>query len=590
MADTGVGVENIREDAARLLAYVGVSRIIVVDDEYAVTLEELLGICSELLENSDQLTHLGDVDFGSADEVWKGSVRNVWESLDDTEREGLVFEARAAQLTVGDTSDGESVNLGEGEDFMAAERLDDVLGKLADCEFLKLSLAKWRERSEELLSDTQATSTLLLFDRNFSREEQGMEEEGFRLMQSVQAREIGYCGLISHTVQVGGEYEAWDTHAEEYSLSRDRFVVIAKERLTKEQPDYYGFLGMLRLAALSSRYAKVKSIAWTVFINCMNKVRTQVDHLSVLDFDRIVFESSLRDGVWEPDTLFRVFGILMRREARTRLHEDVDFLDAVDAARRVSNVPSIARALGGENVSREAVRIQRFEMYDTGEELNGIHAPLELGDVFESVSNRKKYILFVQPCDLMVRSDGTRSRDEKLGRMGTMVELVQGEAKKHDWWGELQFYEESTGKRAFANFASAHQVSLAVLDLCVVRTDGAVQIKINGSCPGLLIEPWKKRYPRLQKFFRSALRRYKELEKKQVVGELRALALPKLSTTMSVPPAVNGDTVTYGFRRILRLRQPWSAALYTEFAQYLARTAFEPPFEYRIAAQADEDP
>ena len=590
MADTGVALESVREDAARLLANVGVSRVIVVDDEYAVSLEELIGICSELRENSAHLTHLSDVDFDSADEVWKGSLRDVWESLHDTEKDGLVFEARSAQVTRGHTADGESVNLGDEEDFRAATSLDDVLGKLADCQLLKLSLAKWREQSEELLSDAQAATTLLLFDRNFSREEQGTEEEGFRLMQSAQARDIGYCGLISHTFQVGGEYEAWDTHAKEYGLTRDRFVVIAKERLTGEQPDYYGFLGMLRLAALSCRYAKVKSIAWTVFENCMEQAKAQVDCLSVLDFDRIVFESSFRDGVWEPDTLFRVFGILMRREARTRLHKDTDFHGAVEAARQVSNVPSVARALGGENVSREAVRIQRFEMYDTGEELNGINAPLELGDVFESESSKKQYILLVQPCDLMVRSNGTRSHDEKLGRMGTMVELVRDGAKKHDWWGELHFYEESTGKSAFVNFASAHQVRLAVLDLCVVRTDGAAQIEIDGICPELIIEPWKERYSRLQSFFRSALCRHRELGKKQVAGELRSLALPKLSITVSALPVVDGDTLKYGFRRILRLRQPWSAALYTSFTQYLARTAFEPPFEYRVAAQADDDP
>ena len=129
-----------------------------------------------------------------------------------------------------------------------------------------------------------------------------------------------------------------------------------------------------------------------------------MERLSTPDFDRIVFGSSRREGVWEPDTLLRVFGILMRREARSQLYQDADISTAVAEARRISAIPEdVAAALDEESASPEVLRIQRFESYESDDELNQFHVPIELGDIFERDSNGQRYILLVQPCDLMVR-------------------------------------------------------------------------------------------------------------------------------------------------------------------------------------------
>ena len=120
---------------------------------------------------------------------------------------------------------------------------------------------------------------------------------------------MGYCGLITRTVTRAGEYEAWKRLSREHDLIRDKFVLVAKERLVGERPDcadYYGFLGMIRLATLSGRYAQVKRKAWDIFEDSLAEARKEMEDLSVLDFDRMVFASSRKEGVWEPDTLFRV--------------------------------------------------------------------------------------------------------------------------------------------------------------------------------------------------------------------------------------------------------------------------------------------
>ena len=580
--------ENVRRDTKTLLDTVGVSRVVIVDDEYANTVEELLGICSELTAaESAQLPHLHRIHFDAPRELWMAEVREVWQKLDNVERRHVKTEARKSDsVSTAASEDGVIFERQAADDYKAASSLEEILDGLAGLEFVELSLSEWRERRADLLEDTRAANTLLLFDRDFSREEAGSENEGFQQIREVQSASVGYCGLISHTVPIGSECAAWISMSEEHGLVRDRFVVIAKERLKKEPPDYYGFLGVLRLTALSGRYARVKCKAWSIFENSLSEARRAMERLSVLDFDKMVFASSRKEGVWEPDTLFRVFGILMRREARSRLLGDPDILGAVAAARSVSAAPEeISKALDAESYSFESLQMQRFEIYDPGDDLNRFHAPIDVGDIFRFNSNGRHYILLAQSCDLMVRKNGVRSyEDRRLGRMAAVVELVIGRADKRESWGELPFYEEESGRSAFANFARVHQVPLAVLDLCAVCQDGSAAVDVTAERPELLVEPLRMRYGKLRKLYCKALDQYEELVNAGLDDEKASLPLPGSSSTLNLGSVVAGRTLQYGVKRMLRLRQPWSGALLTEFAQYQARAAFEHPFGHRAEA------
>ena len=587
MASVTDSVADVRSHAQLLFATIEVSRIVVVDDEYALRVEDLVGICDTLDPTTNKnISHLENIHFESDREIWTDQVRTLWDSLGHDQRQQTLHSAQRYEAS---TPIEEIVDGQHKVDATAARLLDDVLDPIGGLEYMKLSLAHWRAHQRTLLGDDLASKTVFLFDLNFDRETPGSQDVGISLIRDTQLSSVGYCGLISHTVQRGSEVQTWERLANEHNLIRDKFVVIAKERLTGDRPDYYGFLAMLRLAALTERYGQAKASAWRVFEESVAEAKRSVERLSVLDFDRIVFRSSRREGIWEPDTLFRVFGILMRREARSRLHQAEDVPTAFAAARRVSAMPDeIATALQGESPSQEALRMQRFETYESAEELNQRHTPIDLGDIFEKEgpNGHRRYILLVQPCDLMVREDGKRNYDSKLGRTGAFVELVVDSAasEKKASWGELSFYHEHTGRSAFLDFAQVHQVRLAVLDLCAVGASGMSEIDVDATCPSLLIEPWKERYRRLQQFFRTALGRYDDMGRKQISRELMLLALPIASSTVRLSVTVDGRAVAYNLRRVLRLRQPWSGAMLTAFNQYQSRAAFEHPFEHHRPA------
>ena len=592
VAEGGATPEAVGRDAQLLFDRIGVTRIIVVDDEYGeLEVEELLGLCTELGgTQASNLRHLGDIDFQADREIWAEGVRAKWSQLDERERREVLVEARdTASATPTPRVEGEPDDA-QSVDTKAAASLELILHQLEECEYLPLSLSEWRVQAEGILGDDQAESTLLLFDRDFSREEDGADNEGLSLIREVQSRGVGYCGLITHTVELEDESVECRRLAESHDLDQNRFVVVAKKRLTDDCPDYYGFLGMLRLVALSGRFLAVKSSALLVFEEASRRAESTVRALSVLDFDRIVFSSSRHEGVWEPDTLFRVFGILMRLGAQERLHRDPEVIDAFAGARRVSGIPEdLVATLGHGHPSGEALRIQRFETYDCRDQLNRFHSPVDLGDIFESPSGRR-FVLLAQPCDLMVRANGKRSyEDRKQNRTATVAELVVGRERRKVSWGELPFYDESSGEPAFADFAKTHQVRLAVLDLCVLREDGNATMDLDSSCPEWLIESWRMRYSVLRNFFCKALSRYAQVDRSQR-EELRRLVLPAGSFTLGLGPVPRSRSVEYTLKRVMRLRQPWSGALLTAFSHFQARAAFDHPFDDRSAPQgANED-
>lgn len=483
-------------------------------------------------------------------------------------------------------------------DAVAALGLQQLLADLPDFTFETLSLGQWNEARDRYLADEEeARHTLFLFDRDFRREN-ASSDEGLNLVREVQRQGASLCGLITHTVPVGAEHEAWDNLSRDHDLDRDRFLVIAKQRLwVDDGPTHYSFLRMVRLAALSNRCGAMKNAAWRIFADSVEAAKEAMERVSVLDFDQIVLASSRREGVWEPDTLFRIFSVFMRREARRRMHEDeeADLPSKVRDARSVSVIPGDGEDVyGSEPPCPEAIRVHRFELFESPEYINRHHLPIDLGDVFQD-GRGTRYILLSQPCDLMVRSTGRRAYDDKCTRQVVLAELVRATGKSglKDYWEKIDWFDEATGQPAYVDFAKAHDVRLAVLDLCVLNDDGRASIDVSGAAPGGLIDPWQKHGEKVRKMFRTATNRFNELEKnlkkKQEKDTLRKALLPTASLSARFDVNVSGDVVTYDVKRVGRLLQPRAGAILTRFAQYRSRAAFEHDLDHRAPRTSTED-
>lgn len=652
MSNQTAAVEDVRANAHRLLQSIGVCRIVVVDDEYAaetISVEELIGICEALPpETVVTIPSLANLRFDANPDVWRASIQKLWAELDDGKQADLLRRARIlreendsiatfpledgdthakapeGELTqaaspeigpVGETGEREPQLDREGpsgpvattseqqpsdprRDAVAALGLQQLLADLPEFTFETLSLRQWNEVRDQYLADEDAgRHTLFLFDRDFRREN-ASSDEGLNLVREVQKQGASLCGLITHTVPVGAEHEAWDNLSRDHQLDRDRFLVIAKQRLSVDDGlTHYSFLRMVRLAALSSRCGAMKNAAWKVFADSVEAAREALERVSVSDFDQIVLASSRREGVWEPETLFRIFSVFMRREARRRMHEDeaADLPSKVRDARAVSVIPGDGDDVyGREPPLPEAIRLHRFELFESPEFINQHHLPIDLGDVFQD-GRGTQYILLSQPCDLMVRSNGRRAYDDKCNRQVVLADLIRatGESAPKDYWEKIDWFDEATGQPVYVDFAKVHDVRLAVLDLCVLNKDGKASIDINGAAPGGLIDPWQKHGEKVRKMFRAATNRFNELgkniQKNQDKDTLRKALLPMASLSARFDVNVSGDVVRYDIKRVGRLLQPRAGALLTRFAQYRSRAAFEHDFDHRTPRTSTDD-
>ena len=102
MVSTTTTAETLRTHAKELFTNIGVSRIIVVDDQYSTAdVEDLLGICATLDPTlAVDLPHLDKIDFRAPQAIWTDGVREVWDKLNATGRQELVAGARAADTAV----------------------------------------------------------------------------------------------------------------------------------------------------------------------------------------------------------------------------------------------------------------------------------------------------------------------------------------------------------------------------------------------------------------------------------------------------------------------------------------------------------
>ena len=102
--------ETVRQHAERLLTSIGISRIVVVDDEYSgdrPEVEELLGICTVLQAGqAATLPHLDRIDFEADREIWVVRVREEWRELGEKARQEILERARS--LEAGSAPEGAS--------------------------------------------------------------------------------------------------------------------------------------------------------------------------------------------------------------------------------------------------------------------------------------------------------------------------------------------------------------------------------------------------------------------------------------------------------------------------------------------------
>lgn len=564
-----------------LLSVLKIRKLITVEDQRSTaTLPQevedpifFITYCRRAPEAVSAMPEFETFDF--SDSFDTEEVRTIWEQMSVERRTEIwagVPEAIKRELFEPAVADG-AEPLEEGKQDVPASRVLKGFIEGLGCEFRELSLGEWNREEAAILASVGAEPTLFLFDLDLSRDG-GTDKEGAVLLKKTLAVPGAMCGLITHQAVVGAERGIAAELSRDFEIPPDRLLVLSKEHLSAEPPNLEQLATDLRAVALSERCAEVKEAVSNILRTACEGALGELNTLSPHSFEQIVFTSSRAEGVWEFDTLFRVFVVLMGKRARRALRLEPALRQTVKRVREVNSVP---KPVG---TTEEARKIHADEIYESPELLNGSHSPLDLGDIFKiSVKgNDRHYILLSQSCDLMLRRDGKRARDmDKVPLVLVRVRSILSDKSDQSQFVSLPFFDPPTGTEFFAHLAEVIHIDPSVLDLCTMNEDGSAKINLSVAIGDLPLESQRERAKILRGIYEKRHRSLASLG--SIAGvpadEKILMAFEGIGWGAKTPPSITGQEIQYSIVRMKRLNQPRSGDLLLRFAQHHSRHAFE---------------
>jgi hypothetical protein len=559
---TSFDIEKAIDD---LLTAAGVRRVISIDDAYFDEYPVEAALAVTQLLDADAFgrgfaVHLHGVAPDDPD-IRGNLVREAWPTLNGEARREAMRNLNA--------------QLPGTQSLSEAEALDNLTASLLPGLFKKydprfLSLSKWRAEKDALLVADMPV-TLILVDEDFSKEDAG-RDEGLRVVKEVlkgPSTDAVLCALLSHKYGRDGIHEKWDELCRKEEIDKSRFVLIPKSFLSG---DLIGFARLLKLAILNGSAQSLKANAVRILRRAIDQSEARLDSIDIYDFDQIVFRSSFREGVLEPDTLFRVFGLFHRDETRKVAKADVALRELADKIRTISQISTHSDSAPNYNT----IQLEHLELYEDPDYLNSHFTPIELGDIFEVTweSQKKRFVLLAQPCDLMVRSDGNRHH---AVTETVLAEIVSGSYQGLDGFAELPFIDKDSPAVNCVAFRKVFAVSLMVLDFCAYSAGGESKFETATRCPDTVIPAWRAHHELVLKDVQKLFVKVEEMTKAGSKPADATQIAGRSSNHKWLIPQIDiaNRSIFYSLKRVGRLRQPRASALLSRYANFLSRYAFD---------------
>ena len=541
---------------ATLLAAVGISTVIVVDDEFEPKVENLIAVNESGIFSELDVDELSRIDFSAEREIWEGQLRTCWASLRNDQRRRIYEEVQRKNPGVR--------NLGE-----ELSLLHDLLNSVR---FISITPSEWMAEQSSLLVESSPDTVLILFDKHLGG---GRREDGIdfiRNLYSVHKRGSIWTGLLTNRVRADEEYSAWEEMSVRLGEYANRLIVLSKDRLTIDSSSFIEGLRVLLMAHPAGELQQ--NVAESCRLVADEVLASIQNELNPLEFERIIFGLARDEGIWEVDMILRLLDIRRRMKVRLSLHDNDDVRKAILLLRELDSL-RVGEINSG---SVHAQRIYQDEIYDEGGHLARLYLPVELGDVFVKEHNNKQFVLVVQPCDLMVRSTGKRHPDLSfvtlLPIMGYDAERDVRPARTPGTLFELPAFWEN-GSSGWVELNRPAVVPIEAVDYCVLNSEGRSVAPLEEEQTEWLLPGWQKRGRRLRERAERLRRDYEGLRHLEKAARVKAaLGIRKSCVTK---PLIEGDNFSLGLRRVRRVLPPYARALLTSYCLHVARDAFERP-------------
>lgn len=573
-------VDDTRARLAQLFAHLKIAKIVFVDDK--AELQTDAGAVIKVLATNE-----------AAKEPLADFFPGVTLTLEnDALQEQLA--ARLGELDAKGIAALREVLAAQSDD--AAER--EALGRMQDLlpegtTAHLLTPHAWHERRDALIGEcTEERRTLFLFDQELEVDDAtlGFAKGSDIIRDMAEKEKTGFgtrwfCGMLTHTVAKGDEVTSWRKLEKSERLDLRFFMPIAKAALD-DAPAFYGAV----YRTLINTYCQtMKSLAQDAFEEALKNALERFADLDPIDFEHMVVKSSEVEGISELETLIRLYGIIQKDQVKSQILQRARVGEFAVAARSAKNIADVGRALSATTQER-LHKLRREELYESDQLVNSYHDPLRNGDIFEigEGDDLKLWVLVAQPCDLMVRSNGKRAREEnfKVAVLAPLRTRPLGDEAgvKEGLNFSLEHYDHGGAQSAVVLFADATPANLQVLDLAVFNKDGRCQLAAAPDpAMSLPSRAWERRDTELRSHFGKVTKQIEAARTahKDAVANLLAAAIVPRGTpkkAFAKYGAYDAGAFSYPIRRCGRIRDPLAASLLVAYSQFLARDAYEHDF------------
>ena len=572
-----VGI-TVQETIRQILSGMEIQKVVSVDDFYtAANSYYEVAIALFQIARSNQNVKYSELiprDVLNAPEnIWTRRLKAFWSKAEPVLRLVILNELAVATGEMGDK------NLpGDVRD------LSLLKGLIPEDMFVALSPDEWDRDRDTILAEAQEGHRILcLFDQDLHLADRSDSAGMTLLQQTLATYGEGHviCGLLTQTISKDAELSKAREFASKMGLSLDQFLPLSKDRL---RGDPMVFADGLRMTAMNYARERLSRQVTDITKQASKKAQQQMNDISVNDFEHIVIRSSEDEGVWEPDTLFRLFDLFrynaframaLAPEKRLSLYGDIERIRAIRDIRTSDLRPDCP--------SDQVYRIRQAELFDTAELLNPAHQPIDLGDIF-MVGPEQYYILLAQPCDLVVRKNGRTIDIVTLVQIRTYATATKDPDEVASF--RLDYFVDQPGKKTFVKFRNSFQVSLRVLDLAVFNDDGRCRISLSDADAeklSTLHESWRKRFEVLRQHYQSTHEEFQKIPY-QRASKYHKKALKHLLLRSDKDIDLGHDAsgaFEFDIQRVCRCRAPLSMQILSVYFSFLSRNPQEHDFARR---------
>ncbi|HWK57208.1 MAG TPA: hypothetical protein VNQ80_07725 [Parapedobacter sp.] len=583
-----VDISTLREKAInsvhQMLDIENIAYIVYIDDKFddEALKEEYIGHLLAIKNNGDKILseNFQSIEWSHPEPKFRNEIIRLWDQVPN--KRALLFEVCLF------LRDPESANV------IPVLEIEECFG-----DRIKLMTpTQWVQDQYTIIKALKNNKrALCLFDFEFQNSDEILgNRNGAQLAKElIEIEDLSnkvVCGIFSHKFGAEDEDDKRNEYSVTYQINKEKFYTISKSRFSFD-PKIAAFSEGIKNLLLLPYVEELKAQSTKTFKESNEKATLRIKEISPKTFNHIIQKSSLKEGIWEVSTLFRLYGILSKEENLRYISDVTKRATFNTAVKKIRDIDKIETGYNNKESNNQTNSLRESETYITGNFVNNLHLPISNGDIFKIKD--KEYILLVQPCNLALRANddncGKRSYDYNNA---LLVPLKEGAKKKLASPAIEKVVKPGLiDKVKYADFSGFKNVPLDLLDLAVFQTSGdaILDMKVEKIANELIHFPWLERYSYIYKEFakyEKALNHFKNIRDKVGANDqdIRALKPFIYAPECLKSFKINGEDIydfdnrvfKFKIKRVAHYKSPLSDDLLQRFMQYLSRNAFEHDF------------